>query len=183
MKDTERILENLDSAFAVIEQAIVEEKKKEVKQKKQVKKWVEVVPHGLVGGMVPDLCLMVFKEKRGSKRFALSLSHLQGQISVQQSMNKEEPFRFIANMLSAMKVRLERCYFLKSQKGGILAKLVLSGHPELQSLDVKAGDVIAFAIYSGCRFFCTEKFIMDMLDQKMERPLSKKAARKPLYLN
>lgn len=183
MKDTEAILKNLDSAFAVIEQAIVEEKKKEAKQKKQNKKWVEVVPHGLVGGMVPDLCLMVFKEKKGSKRFALSLSHLQGQISVQQSMNKEEPFRFIATILSAMKVKLEKCYFSQNQKGGIVAKLVLSGHPDLRSLDVKASDVISFAIYSGCRFFCTEKFIMDMLDQKMERPLNKRVARKPLYLN
>ena len=182
MKDAEKILENLDSAFAVIEQAIAEERKKE-NQKKPNKKWVEVLPHGLVGGMVPDLCLMVFKEKKGSKRFALSLSHLQGQISVQQSMNKEEPFRFIAHILAAMKVRLEKCYFLQNRKGDIIAKLVLSGHPHLRSLDMNASDIISFAIYSGCRFFCTEKFILDMLDQKVEKPLNKKRMRKPLYLN
>ena len=179
MKDKDRVLKNLDSAFAVIEQAIIEEKRKE---KTQSKKWMEVVPHGLVGGMVPNLCLMVFKEKAGAKRFALPLSHLQGQISINQSMNKEEPFRFIASILAAMKVKLEKCYFLKNQRGSIVAKLVFSGHPGFQSLNVKANEVIPFAMYSGCRFFCTDQFITDMLDQKMERPL-KRAIRKPLYLN
>ena len=152
-------------------------------KKVQEKKWVEVIPHGLVGGMIPNLCLMVFKEKEGSKRFAISLSRLQGQIAVQQSMHREEPFRFISDLLSVMKVRIEKCYFLKCDRGNISVQVIVSGHPEIRAMNLNADDVIPFAVYSGCRFYCTEQFMMEMLDQKMEQPLKKGAIRKPLYLN
>ncbi len=146
-------------------------------------KWIEVIPHGLVGGMIPNLCLMVFKEKEGSKRFAVSLSHLQGRISMHQSMQKEEPFRFISELLSGMKIKLEKCYFLKCDKGHILTRVILSGHPRLHSMDLNADDVIPFAVYSSCRFYCTERFITEMLDQKVEHSFKKAFMKKPLYLN
>ena len=147
------------------------------------KKWIEVVPHGLVGGMVPNLCLMVFKEKEGTKRFAVSLSRLQGQISVHQSMQKEEPFRFVGELLNRMKVKIEKCYFLKYDKGNIIMQVIVSGHPGVHSINLKADDVIPFAVYSGSCFYCTEQFMMEMLDQKIEQPMKKGAIRKPLYLN
>lgn len=147
------------------------------------RKWIEVVPHGLVGGMIPNLCLMVFKEKEGSKRFAISLSRLQGQISVHQSMNREEPFRFVSELLNAIKVRIEKCYFLKCYKGNISVRVIVKGHPGIRSMNLNADDVVPFAVYSGCRFYCTDQFIMQMLDQKMEQPLKKGVMRKPLYLN
>ena len=151
-------------------------------QEKKVNEWVEVIPHGLVGGMIPNLCLMVFKEKEGSKRFAISLSRLQGQISVHQSMNKEEPYRFIVDLLNAMKVRIEKCYFLKYNKGNINVQIIVSGHPDMHSISLNANDVIPFAVYSGCCFYCTDQFMLEMLNQKMEQPL-RKSTRKPLYLN
>ena len=150
---------------------------------KKEQKWVEVIPHGLVGGMIPNLCLMVFKEKEGSKRFAISLSRLQGQIAVHQSMNREEPFRFISEMLNAMKVRIEKCYFLKYEKGNIYVQVMVSGHPIVRSMNLNANDVIPLAVYSGCRFYCTDQFMTEMLDQKVEQPLKKGSIRKPLYLN
>ena len=159
-----------------------DEKKKSEKARQQ-KEWVEVIPHGLVGGMIPNLCLMVFKEKEGSKRFAISLSRLQGQISVHQSMNKEEPFRFLSELLNIMKVKIEKCYFLKYHKGVISVEVVISGHPSIHSMRLNANDVIPFAVYFGCRFYCTNDFMEAMLDQKMERPLQKGSMRKPLYLN
>ena len=159
------------------------EKKRSSDKKVKKKKWVEVIPHGLVGGMVPNLCLMVFKEKEGSKRFAISLSRLQGQIAVHQGMNREEPFRFMSELLSAMKVRIDKCYFLKYEKNNIYVQVKISGHPVVHSMNLNANDVVPFAVYSGCRFYCTEDFMLEMLDQKMEQPLKKGSMRKPLYLN
>ncbi len=146
--------------------------------------WVEVVPHGLVGGMIPNLCLMVFKEKMGSNRFAVSLPPLQGKITLNQSLNKEEPFRFISELFSAMKVRIDNCYFLQNKKGHVTVRVGVSGHPDVCSIDLTASDVIPFAVYSGCQFFCTKKFINEMMDQTIESPSHKKIAiRKPNYLN
>lgn len=182
MKEIElRVSDGVLSAVKKPKGALTEKRRSD--KKTEEKKWIEVIPHGLVGGMIPNLCLMVFKEKEGSKRFAISLSRLQGQISVHQSMHREEPFRFISELLSAMKVRIEKCYFLKSQKGNINVQVIVSGHSDIQSMSLNADDVIPFAVYSGCRFYCTDRFIMEMLDQKMERPLKKGVMRKPLYIN
>ncbi len=147
------------------------------------KKWLEVIPHGLVGGMMPNLCLMVFKEKSGSKRFALSLSQLQGKISLDQSLNREEPFRFIGEIFNAVGISIEKCYFLSNEKGFIRVQVFVSGTGGKHCLSLQANDVIPFAIYSGCRFFCTSKFISEMLEQKLDHPLKKHSIRKPLYLN
>ena len=172
-----------NSAFTAVQSTSKGLKKKELDKKAKQKKWIEIVPHGLVGGMIPNLCLMVFKEKEGSKRFAISLSRLQGQISIHQSMHREEPFRFINELLSAMKVRIEKCYFLKCEKGNISVQVIISGHPGIHSMVLNAEDVIPFAVYSGCRFYSTDQFMLEMLDQKMDQPLKKWAMRKPLYLN
>lgn len=181
MKEME--LKVSDKALPVVKKPEGAMKKFQSGKKTEEKKWIEVTPHGLVGGMIPNLCLMVFKEKDGSKRFAVSLSRLQGQISVQQSMNREEPFRFVSELLNAMKVRIEKCYFLKYHRGIINVQVTVSGHPGIRSMNLNADDVIPFAVYSGCRFYCTDRFITQMLDQKMEHPVKKGAMRKPLYLN
>ena len=148
-----------------------------------MKDFIEVNPHGLVGGMMPDLCLMVFKEKKGAKRFALPLSYLQGQISLHQNMNQEDPFRFIGEILNTMKLNLEKCYFFKDSRGVIFAKLVFTSPEGEKSFNVKAGEALSFAVHSGAKFFCTKSFIEDMMDQKMEQPLKKHELRRPLYLN
>lgn len=173
-----------DGSGLILEKAVDALKEKSNFQKKtETDKWKEVIPHGLVGGMIPNLCLMVFKEKEGSKRFGISLSRLQGQMFVHQSMRKEEPFHFLGELLNAMKVKIEKCYFLKYEKGNISTQVIVSGHPAVRSMNMYATDVIPFAIYSASRFYCTEQFIMDMLEQKMEQPLKKGSMRKPMYLN
>ena len=146
-------------------------------------KWIEIIPHGLVGGMIPNLCLMVFKEKSGSKRFAISLPPLQGKIALNQSLNREEPFRFISELLNALQVRIEKCFFIKNNKGCILVQIMLSGHPTVHSLQFTASEIIPFAVYSSCQFYCTKNFITEMLDQKIEPSHSNTVQRKPVYLN
>ena len=181
MKEEIKISVDCPPAIKNITADLPEHKKPNKRSSKQ--KWIEVIPHGLVEGMIPHLCLMVFKEKEGSKRFAVSLSHLQGRMAMHQGMQKEEPFRFISDLLSGMKVKLEKCYFLKCDKGHILTRVILSGHPSLHSMDLNADDVIPFAVYSSCKFYCTENFITEMLAQKVEHSLRKAFMKKPLYLN
>jgi len=126
---------------------------------------------------------MVFKEKAGSRRFAVSLPPLQGKIALNQSLNREEPFRFVGELLNSMGVRVEKCYFLQSDGGRIAVRVVITGHSEVHSLNLAASDAIPFAVYSGCRFYCTKQFISEILDQKLEQPLQQEVVGKPLYLN
>ena len=167
-----------------IARAITKELEKRQHSRKKAKNlWREVAPHGLVGGMVPNICLMIFRNKSGDKKFAIPLSHLQGEIAVQQGTSKEEPFRFMTELLENLKMKVSKCYFLKYEKGYIKTKVELHGHDPLPSMIINASDIIPFAIYSGCRFYCTDEFIQEMQDQKMESSLIKNAIQKPDYLN
>ena len=113
--------------------------------------WLEVTPYSVVGGMIPDFCLMVFKEKQGSKSFAIPLSHLQGDILAH---HEEEPFRFTKELLSALNIYVGKCFFFNGKKGEVKAQLMLSGEStSLSSIILNASDIIPFAIRMGCRFF------------------------------
>ena len=151
--------------------------------KKAQTQWIEVAPHGLVGGMMPNICLMVFRNKLGDKKFAISLSPLQGEIAVQQGTSKEEPFRFITELLGTLKIKVSKCYFLEYDKGHIKTEVELEGHSHLSSLMINASDIIPFAIYSGCQFFCTDKFIQEAQNQKIESTIEKDTGHKPDYFN
>ncbi len=146
-------------------------------------RWIEVRPHGLVGGMIPKTCLMVFKEKKGTRRFAVALSHLQGQISLEQSLHREEPFKFLNELFHCMGVKVEKCYFEENKGHFIVVRLILKGDITLRSMVFKAEDVVPFAVYSGCRFFCEKDFFTDMLEQKTGPHFKKDSIRKPLYMN
>lgn len=145
--------------------------------------WVEVRPHGLVGGMMPKTCLMVFKEQKGTRRFAVALSHLQGQISMEQSLHREEPFKFLNELLHCMNVKVEKCYFEENKGHFITVRLIFRGYTTLRSMVFKAEDVVPFAVYSGCRFFCEKDFFTEMLEQKIGPHFKKNSIRKPLYMN
>ena len=158
---------------------------KKPKRPQKSKDWIEVKPHGLVGGMIPDLCLLVFKEKDGSNRFALSISHIQAEISISRGQsNNDEPFRFVTYLLNRLKVYPTACYFMTDISQGVRVEMVFKGNPQLNSVCLNANDVIPFAIYSGCRFFCTPEFMLQMLDQKVEKTLQKEMImKKPQFLN
>ena len=168
-----------------IAQAIIQalDKKEASKKKSKNSQWIEVAPHGLVGGMVPNVCLMVFRNKEGDKKFAIPLSQLQGEITVQQGTSKEEPFRFITELLDVLKTKVSKCYFIKYEKGYVKTKVDLHGHGPLPSMTMNANDIIPFAIYSGCEFYCTDKFIKEMQSQEMASPLKNGSMQKPDYLN
>ena len=143
---------------------------------------MEVSPHGLVG-LLPDICLMVFKNKAGNKKFGISLSPLQGEMTIQQGSSQEEPFRFMTDLLEKLNIKINKCYFLSCKKGHIKTKVELKSLASLSSLLTNARDIIPLAIHSHCRFYCTDKFIEDMQDQKMQILPKKSSIQRPKYLN
>ncbi len=163
---------------------VLRKKMEQEAEKQKQATWLEVIPHGLVGGMIPNICIMVFREKTSSNSFAVPMSSVQAKIIINQGSKKGDPFRFIKELLRALNLRINECY-LQQEKKQILARVVIkdSNDSVVQSLQLPAGDIIPCAMYIGCSFYCTKQFIKAMLDQEIDVRLSDLPSKKPLYLN
>ncbi|MCY4512491.1 MAG: hypothetical protein OXB86_02240 [Bdellovibrionales bacterium] len=148
--------------------------------KKQTK-WIEVIPYGIVGGMVPGASAMLFKKKKGVDRFSIWLTELQSRIAVDQSLNKEQPFSFVQKILKEEGYTPKSCFFVESKNDR--DKALLTFHGKKKSLEFFADEIISFCILNGCRFFCTKDFLEGSRHEIPRRFKGDILEKRPHYLN
>ena len=148
---------------------------------KKTVKWIEVIPYGIVGGMVPGASAMLFKKKKGVDRFSIWLTELQSRIAVDQSLNKEQPFSFVQKILKDEGRAPEGCFFLGSKNDRDMA--LLTFHGKKKSLEFFADEIISFCILSGCRFFCTKDYLEGSRHEIPRRFKGEILEKRPHYLN
>ena len=148
---------------------------------KKTVKWIEVIPYGIVGGMVPGASAMLFKKKKGADRFSIWLTELQSRIAVDQSLNKEQPFFFVQKILKDEGCTPKDCFFLGSKNDRDMA--LLTFHGKKKSLEFFADEVISFCILSGCRFFCTKAYLESSRHEIPSRFKGEVLEKRPHYLN
>lgn len=157
-------------------------KKLDTKSKKSKKiQWLEIVPYGIVGGMIPDVSTLLFKRKKGEGRFVVWLSELQSRIAIEQSLNKEQPFGFIQKILSSNKYEPTKCFFIKKDQGRDCVIVTFKGG--LKPLSFYADEIVSFCILNKCRFFCTKNFLRQTHHEIPQRFKEKALKQKPAYLN
>jgi len=146
------------------------------------KKWIEIVPYGIVGGMIPNASTMLFKKKEGEDRFVVWFSELQSRIAIEQNLSKEKVFDFVQKILKANNSLPKYCFFIRTEQGRDIVKL--SFNNSLKPLQFYADEVISFCMMNSCRFFCTSDFFRQPQGEIPKRFLNKQSLdNKPLYLN
>ena len=150
--------------------------------KKKQSRWIEVVPYGIVGGMISEASTMVFRQKTGVGRFSVWLSELQSHIAVSQSLNKEQPFDFVQKILSANKILPKNCFFIETKNERDIVAVTFS-EKNGKALKFYADEVISFCILNNCRFFCTKEFLNETRRGLPQRFRQKVMEKKPFYLN
>ena len=148
--------------------------------KKSVK-WIEVVPYGIVGGMVPGASAMLFKRKKGTDRFSIWLTELQSRVAVDQSLNREHPFSFVQKILKAEGRLPKDCFFTESEGDRDRAMVTFTGSKK--PLKFYADEVISFCIFNSCRFFCTKEFLQGSRHEIPQRFKGEAMEKRPHYLN
>ena len=148
---------------------------------KKPEKWIEVVPYGIVGGIVPGASAMLFKKKNGAERFSIWLTELQSRMAVDQSLNKEQPFSFVQKILKAEGCRLKDCFFVRSK--GDRDKALMTFHGRKKSIEFYADEIISFCILNSCRFFCTKDFLAGERHEIPRRFKGDALEKRPHYLN
>lgn len=153
--------------------------------KKKQTRWIEVVPYGIVGGMVAEASSMVFRQKAGVGRFSVWLSELQSRMAVSQSLNQEQPFDFVQKILKANKILPRNCFFVETKDDRDIVVVTFSeGQSEIRkALKFYADEVISFCISNNCRFFCTKEFLNESRRGLPRRFQQKVMEKKPFYLN
>ena len=152
--------------------------------KKQVhkkQKWIEIIPYGIVGGMIPDASTMLFKKKKGEGRFVVWFSELQSRIAIEQNLNKEKVFNFVQKILQMNNSLPKHCFFIKTEQGRDVVKL--SFNNSLKPIQFYADEVICFCMMNNCRFFCTAEFFTQSRRDVPKRFRKQALIEKPLYLN
>ena len=148
---------------------------------KKPTKWIEVVPYGIVGGMVPGASAMLFKKKKGVGRFSIWLTELQSRMAVDQSLNREQPFSFVQKILKAEDCTPKDCFFMRAKDDRDMALLTFQGRKK--TLKFYADEVISFCILSGCQFFCTKDFLEEPRHEIPRRFKGEILEKRPHYLN
>ena len=145
-------------------------------------KWIEIIPYGIVGGMIPEASTMLFKKKEGEGRFMVWFSELQSRIAIEQNLNKEKVFDFVHKILKANNSLPKSCFFIKTEQGRDLVQLSFNNSTKL--LKFYADEVISFCMMNNCRFFCLPEFFKQSREEVPPRFRKKQSlSEKPLYLN
>lgn len=145
-------------------------------------KWIEIIPYGIVGGMIPDASTMLFKRKKGEGRFVVWFSELQSRIAIDQNLNKEKVFSFVEKILGASGQLPKYCFFVKTDQGRDVVQISFEG--SLKPLKFYADEIITFCMMSNCRFFCTPDFFKQQSRGEIPKRFQKRSlGSKPLYLN
>ena len=144
-------------------------------------KWTELLPYGIVGGIVPEASTMLFKTKEGSGRLSIWLSELQTRIAVDQSLSKEQPYSFAYKILKSLKLSPQSCYFVESKGDRVRAVVRFAGN---KMMKFYADEIISFCIFNNCRFFCSKKILNRSSEEELPERFKKQSLEKrPLYLN
>lgn len=151
------------------------------KTKKQA--WIEIIPYGIVGGMVPEASTMLFKRKAGKGHFIVWLSDLQSRMAIDQSLNKEQPFRFVQKILEKTETQIKNCFFIKTDQGRDIVAITFEGGKSIKPIRFYADEVISFCILNKCKFFCTDSFLKQNRRDLPKRFRKKDLEKRPMYLN
>ena len=151
------------------------------KKKNKEPKWIEIIPYGIIGGMVPDASTMLFKKKKGEGRFVVWFSELQSRIAIDQNLNKEKVYSFVQKILKANNSLPKDCFFIKTEQGRDVVQL--SFNNSLKPLQFYADEVVSFCMMNNCRFFCTSDFFKQSQGEIPKRFRKQALNDRPLYLN
>jgi len=150
-------------------------------KEKSKRNWIEILPYGIIGGMIPEASTVLFKKKKGEGRFVVWLSELQSRIAIDQNLNKEQPFHFVQKILEKIKSQPKNCFFIKTDKGRDIVVVTFQG--TLKPIRFYADEILAFCILNKCQFFCTKEFLKQSHREIPKRFKQKILEQKPMYLN
>lgn len=117
---------------------------------------------GLTLNPDPQLPFLILKDK--TEKFVLSvrINPLEAGVMLTQS-NKSiaptTPHRFAHELLNSLEVKILQCVFVQIKGTHQYVRVYLQGHPKLNSIKLRADEVLSLVLHLGVPMFATRQYI------------------------
>ena len=118
--------------------------------------------YGLTLNTDPQHPILILKDK--TERYVLSvmINPLEAGVTLTQS-NKSiapvTPHRFANELLSSLDIEILQCVFVQIKGTHQYVRIYLKGHPKLNSLKLRADEVMSLVLHLNVPLFASKKFI------------------------
>lgn len=123
---------------------------------------IELQPYGV--SLVPDAQrpFLIFRDATQQYTLPVFLNPLEAGITLTQS-NKSiaptTPHSFALELLKSLQIRVLQCVFVQIKGPHQYVRVYMQGHPSLNSLKLRADEVMSFVLQAGVPVFATKGFI------------------------
>jgi len=123
---------------------------------------LKLVPFGIqlsADGMRP---VLILKDEKGEHTMPVPLNPLEAGIALTQSNKAIAPttaHRVTELLLEALNIKIEQCVFAELKGSYQYVRLVVSGHPELKFLKVRADEAMSLCLHLNVPMYATASFM------------------------
>lgn len=123
---------------------------------------IQLFPYGL--SVVPDANrpFLIMRDHDGEFTLPVFLNPLEAGVALTQS-NKSiapvTPHKFVVELLKSLDIRVLQCVFVQIKGPHQYVRVYLQGHPAMNSLKLRADEVMSFVLQLGIPVFATKAFI------------------------
>lgn len=154
---------------------------------------VRLFPYGLsVTGDVSRPMLLL-KDEGHQYTLPVAVSPIEAGVALSQSNKttpQSTPHRFAEMLMNSLGIEIKQAVFVEIRGAHQYLRLYISGHPQLNSLKLRAEEVISFCLHMNVPIFATKNFIgrSRVMSAEVEGQLQKAQNHGPLtgkmgYLN
>jgi len=124
---------------------------------------IRLIPFGVqlsADGMSP---LLILKDEKGDNSMPVPLNPLEAGIALTQSNKTVAPMtahRVTEILLTHLNLKIEQCTFTEIKNNYQYVHLVLSGHPDLKFISVRADEAMSLCFHLQVPIYATKEFMI-----------------------
>lgn len=123
---------------------------------------VELKPYGLSLNNDSSRPFLILKDEAGEHTLPVGVSQIEAGVALTQSnphVLASTPHVFLEKLIQSLDIKIERCVFIEITGNHQFVRIYMSGHPNYQSMKVRADEAMSLCLHLKVPFFATKTFI------------------------
>ncbi len=123
---------------------------------------IQLEVYGLTLNTDPQHPILILKDKTEKYVLSVMINPLEAGVTLTQS-NKSiapvTPHRFAHELLSSLDIQIMQCVFVQLKGVHQFVRIYLKGHPKVNSIKLRADEVMSLVLHLNVPIFASKKFI------------------------
>lgn len=103
---------------------------------------------------------LLFRDEKSEVTLPVALSQLEAGIYVAQGQDAlASPHGFLEEILKSFNIELRQCVFVQVQPDSQMVRIYFSGHPMMNSIKLRADQIISLCLQFNVPFYASREFI------------------------